>query len=412
MAWTTRTIGLTAVGVAMIGGLAYVALRDDPVPVDMIVVAEAPMRVTIDADAKTRIRELYEVASPIAGTALRAPVEVGQVVAGGETIVARVEPATPSLLDARSRAQAEAAVAEARAALDVARTELTRAEEEAEFVETQFTRVQALVQRGVATTTRLEDATQQLTMARSAVAAARSRVIQAEGSVERSEAALLGPDGDTGREECCVDLVAPVDGVVLDIPTISEHPVAPGSPLVSIGDPADLEIVADILSSDAVRIGPGTRAIVERWGGPDPLQAVLRRIDPAAAKRVSALGIEEQRVDVIFDITSPEEARAGLPGPGRALERVPRRAAGQPPRVVTPGLGRVDGVASIGEAVDAVVGGRSVETSESSQTHYHRLINPKGPADYILCYAEHHDGQWYHKPQWHHKELERDRKRR
>lgn len=312
MAWTTRTIGLTALGIAMIGGLAYVSLREDPVPVDLITVAEAPMQVTIDADGKTRIRNLYEVASPISGTALRAPVAVGQRVTAGETVVARVEPLSPSLLDARSRAQAEAAVAEARAALDVARTELTRAEEEAEFIDTQFARVQALVERGVATVTQLEDATQKGIMADSAVAEARSRVIQAEGTLERSQAALLGPDGDTRAAECCTELRAPADGVVLTIPTISEHPVQPGSPLVSIGDPADLEIVADILSADAVRIGPGTRAIVERWGGPDPLEAELVRIDPAAETRVSALGIEEQRVDVIFDITSPAAERAGL----------------------------------------------------------------------------------------------------
>jgi HlyD family secretion protein len=99
---------------------------------------------------------------------------------------------------------------------------------------------------------------------------------------------------------------------VLSIDTISEHPVQAGAPLVAVGDPSDLEIVADLLSSDAVRIGPGTRAIVERWGGPDPLEAVLTRIEPAAETRVSALGIEEQRVDAIFEIVTPPEGRTGL----------------------------------------------------------------------------------------------------
>jgi HlyD family secretion protein len=107
-------------------------------------------------------------------------------------------------------------------------------------------------------------------------------------------------------------LRAPSDGVVLSIATISEHPVQAGAPLLSVGDPADLEIVADLLSSDAVRIGPGTRAIVERWGGPDPLEATLTRIEPAAETRVSALGIEEQRVDAIFEIETPPEDRPGL----------------------------------------------------------------------------------------------------
>jgi HlyD family secretion protein len=100
--------------------------------------------------------------------------------------------------------------------------------------------------------------------------------------------------------------------VVLSIATISEHPVQAGAPLLSVGDPADLEIVADLLSSDAVRIGPGTRAIVERWGGPDPLEATLTRIEPAAETRVSALGIEEQRVDAVFEIETPPEDSPGL----------------------------------------------------------------------------------------------------
>ena len=109
--WTPRTIGLTVAGAALIGGLAYVAFRDTPVAVDLHTVAAAPMQVTIDADGQTRIRDIFEVAAPIAGTALRAPVEVGQPVASGETVVARVEPVRPSLLDARSRAVAEATIA-------------------------------------------------------------------------------------------------------------------------------------------------------------------------------------------------------------------------------------------------------------------------------------------------------------
>lgn len=312
MVWTTRTIGLTLAGAALIGGLAYVAFRSDPVPVDVITVAAAPLQVTIDADGQTRIREIYEVAAPIAGTALRAPVAIGDPVIAGQTIVARVEPATPALLDARSRAQAEAAVAEAEAALNVARAELARATEEQAFAAMQFDRTQELVQRGVSSVTQLETVTQQRAIAEASVAAARSRIAMAEGTLVRARAALMGPDGADSAAQCCVDLTAPAGGVVLSIATISEHPVQAGAPLVAVGDPADLEIVADLLSSDAVRIGPGTRAIVDRWGGEGSLEAVLTRIEPAATTRVSALGIEEQRVDAIFEIVTPPEARAGL----------------------------------------------------------------------------------------------------
>lgn len=312
MVWTTRTIGLSLAGVALIGGLAWVAFRDDPVAVDLYEVDAAPMQVTIDADGQTRIRDVYEVAAPIAGTALRAPVAVGDPVIADATVVARVEPASPTLLDARTRAQAEAAVAEARAALNVARAELSRAVEERTFATTQFDRTRSLVERGVASTTQLETATQQRAIAEAAVAAAEARIALSEGALVRAEAALMRPEGDDSAAQCCVILTAPAGGVVLSIATISEHPVQAGAPLLSIGDPSDLEIVADLLSSDAVRIGPGTRAIVERWGGPDALEAVLTRIEPAAATRVSALGIEEQRVDAIFEIVTPPEGRPGL----------------------------------------------------------------------------------------------------
>ncbi|MEJ6395922.1 HlyD family efflux transporter periplasmic adaptor subunit [Gymnodinialimonas sp. 2305UL16-5] len=312
MVWSTRTIGLSLAGAAVLGGLVWVAFRNDPVPVDLIEVRLAPMVITVDATGETRIRDVFEVASPITGTALRAPVSVGDRVVAGETIVARVEPVSPSLLDARTRAQAEAAVAEARASLEVAHSDLTRSEEEAAFAQTQFDRTQSLLERGVTTMTQMETVTQQLAIANAGVAAAQSRIAMAQGTLERSEAALLGPGSNGMDEDCCVDLVAPADGVVLSIATISEHPVLPGAPLLAIGDPGDLEIVADLLSTDAVRLGAGTPAIVERWGGPSALNATLVEIEPVGQTQVSALGIEEQRVDVVFDIDTPSEDRPGL----------------------------------------------------------------------------------------------------
>lgn len=313
MTWKARTLLPIALGLAALGGLVYTATRTAPVPVDLIALAPAPMQVTIDADGQTRIRDLYEISAPIAGTALRAPVAVGDRVVAGETVVAEVEPVAPSLLDARSRAQAEAAVDEARAALDVAESDLTRAEEEADFARLQFERTRTLTERGVATLSQLEAEAQRQAVAVSAREAAAARVTMAQGTLERAQAALVGPETAAGSDgACCVRLLAPADGVVLSIAQISEHPVQAGAPLVTLGDPGDLEIVADLLSSDAVRIGPGTRAIVERWGGPEALEAVLDRIEPAAVTRVSALGIEEQRVNVIFTLSSPPEARPGL----------------------------------------------------------------------------------------------------
>lgn len=310
-----RTAVLSAVGLAILGALLYVTFRTTPVPVDLTEVTVAPMRVTINADGQTRIREVYEVASPITGTALRAPVEVGDPVTGGQTLVAIVEPVASGLLDARSRIEAEAAVREAEAGLEVAASQLRQAEEDLAYARQQFDRTKALVERGVASVTRLEDADALVATRQAALGAAQSRLSMAESTVARAKAALVEPalpDVPEGGSECCVRLTAPVDGVVLSVDVVSERPVTAGTTLVSVGDPADLEIVADLLSSDAIRVGPGTRAIVERWGGPNPLSAVLRSIDPVARTKVSALGIEEQRVDARLDITSPVEERAGL----------------------------------------------------------------------------------------------------
>jgi len=314
MKQSPRNLGLIALAVLLLGGLLYMAFRTDPVPVDLHRVARGPMQVTINADGQTQIREIYEVAAPLTGTARRSPVEVGDRVVQGQTVVAVVEPAAPSLLDTRSRIQAEAAVREAEAALHQSESELRKAEEDLAYAQSQYDRVQELVQRGVASITRLEDVTQQVGIARAARDAAASGLDMAGSALERSRAALIAPEAETGlgNGDCCVRLTAPIDGTVLEIDTVSERPVIIGTRLLSIGRPDDLEIVADLLSADAVRLAPGARAMVERWGGDRVLEARLRKVEPVARTKVSALGIEEQRVDALFDIVTPAEDRPRL----------------------------------------------------------------------------------------------------
>jgi len=309
-----RSIVLIVLGLLIVGSLAYVAVRQDPVPVDLAMVQQGPMRVTVDADGRTRIKEVYEIASPIAGTALRSPVHVGDAVVSGETVVALVEPVAPSLLDARTRLQAEAGVREAEAALAVAESQVRQAEEDVSLAESQWSRTQRLVSSGVASQSQLEDAEQRLAVREATLDAARSQFNMAQSGLARAQAALVQPD-QSGRGEddtCCVEIRAPIDGEVLEVNVISERPVAAGKTLLSIGQPDDLEIVADLLSSDAVRLAPGAPAIVERWGGPNALEARLVSIDPSARTKISALGIEEQRVDAVFELVTPPEERAGL----------------------------------------------------------------------------------------------------
>ncbi len=315
-----KTLIIGGAAVLGLGALIAWGFKPDPVPVDLAEITRGEMRITVDADGQTRIRDVFEVASPITGRAQRSPVEVGDRVVAGKTVVAVVRPAAPALLDARSRQQAQAAVAEAEAALQVARSQVRQAEEDLVYANSQYTRVATLVDRNVASLTQLEDAEQVRTIKEATLEAARSTQTMAEGALARARAALIEPDPENpgANGNCCVELHAPTDGVVLDITEISERPVVAGMPLVRIGQPDNLEIVADLLSSDAVRVAPGSRAIVERWGGDKPLEAILRHIEPSAITKVSALGIEEQRVDVVFDLLSPPAERPGL-GDGYAV---------------------------------------------------------------------------------------------
>ncbi len=314
-----RPILLISLGALIVAALVWTAIRPVPVPAELVEVGRGPMQVTLDVDGVTRIREVWEVSSPIAGTARRSPVRVGDPVVGGETLVGVVEPVAPSLLDRRSRIQAEAAVHEAEAALVAAESRMAQALEDLNYAKIRHDRAQALVERGIASQVRLEDAAQSLKVEEAARAAAISARLMAQSTLDRARAALIGPaEPGAPAEVCCVEIRAPASGVVLAIDRLSARPVAVGERLLSIGDPADLEIVADPLSRDAVRIPDGATASVERWGGPGALQARLRRIEPSAVTETSALGIEEQRVEAIFDFIDPPGTPARL-GDGYAV---------------------------------------------------------------------------------------------
>lgn len=303
-----RLILFSAIGLAILGALALAAFRTEPEPVDLHALARGPLAGIVRADGIARVRDVYEIAAPVAGTADRIALRVGDPVVAGETVLAAVEPADAPILDARARALARAALIEARAALDAAVAELAAAEEELNYAEGQHDRAMRLMDRGLTTLVTLEGSARALHTAKAGVDAAASRRAMAAGTVRRAEAALADPAPDG---TCCRRIVSPVDGVVLRIDGASRRPVAAGAPLLAVGDPSDLEIAADLLSSDAVRLPPDAPARVLRWGGA-PLPARLRRVDPVARTEASALGIEEQRVDAVFDLLSPPEARPGL----------------------------------------------------------------------------------------------------
>ncbi len=307
MALLTRRRILAAITLAALAALLWLAFRPQPVPVDLATVVRGPLEVTVEAEGVTRIRQIYQVSAPLTGYATRSPVEIGDPVVAQETVVAAIAPATPAFLDARAREQAEAAVTEGAAALRAAEARVAQRVSDLEYAAAQHNRSLALANRGVVSQSTLDDAALRLRIGETALDAARSEREMAEATLARARAALIGPMSPAeanGADTCCIELRAPADGQVLSIVNRSARLVQAGEPLLEIGRPDELEIEVDLLSSDAVRILPGAPAHVERWGGP-PLAARVRRIDPAAFTKVSALGIEEQRVRVYLDFEGP-----------------------------------------------------------------------------------------------------------
>lgn len=298
-----RTIVIGAVAVAAIGGAVWVSMQPEIVPVDMAEVTAGPMEVTVNADGTTRVRDVFEVAAPVSGTVGRSPVKVGDAVIKGETVIARIEPGEPAFLDERARKQAEAAVAQAEAALALAKTQITVAEADLNNAQRQLNRAFDLHERGTTSDAALETAETAVDIASAQLDSAHATADMRMSEVAAARAVLTQPGERTLDEEeaCCVDIRAPVSGKVLSVTSTSARPVTAGTTLLTIGPTDDLEIVVELLSTDAVRLAAGAPAHIERWGGDMALDAVVREIEPAAFTKVSALGIEEQRVRVVLD---------------------------------------------------------------------------------------------------------------
>ena len=301
---------LLATGAIGLLVLLVLALRPQPVLVETAEVTRGHFEETIVEDGKTRVRERYTVAAPLAGTLLRIGLKSGDAVTIG-AVVASILPNPAPLLDVRAREDAEQRVGaaeaqQARAAALVAQAESTEAQARIDA-----DRSRALVIQGAAPRNRLEHDDLALHTARRALEALRSARHAAEHEVAVARAALLA--GDTSREDSQAwPARSPVAGRVLRILQESETPVSLGAPLVEIGDPTDIEVVADVLTTDAVRIHPGNQVQIEAWGGEQPLAGRVRLVEPGAFTKVSALGVDEQRTNVVIDFVAPPGERTTL----------------------------------------------------------------------------------------------------
>jgi HlyD family secretion protein len=271
------------------------------------------MEVTVEDEGKTRVRHVYTVSAPITGRVLRTPRHVGDPVVADDTVVAVMQATAPGFLDVRSREELQAALGAADAAVGFAEHEVQRIEAALEFAQGELERALALARRDVIATKALDKARVDVETNGHALASAKAQLAVRRGERASIAARLIDPSTDSAPTDVAwsIQLRAPVSGRILEIHQESEAVVLAGTPLIDIGDPDELEVVVDLLSTDAVQVEVGARVRIDGWGG-SSIEGRVSRVDPAGFTKVSALGIEEQRVRTIIDLAEPPEAWSRL----------------------------------------------------------------------------------------------------
>jgi len=304
------------VWIAIAGAVAVtlaISFRPRAVGVDLALVQPVHLTVTRDEEGQTRVHDVYTLSAPVSGRLQRIESHVGDQVTVSETVLAQIEPGDPSLLDPRSEAQARASIQAAEAARELAVAELRDAEAQQDFARAELTRMQDLAREGSVSRRDLDSAERDYKTGQAGLDTARAALQVRSYELELARAQLVSPlTGARSGPDCgCIPITSPVSGRILQIPDQSERIVHEGEMLMQIGDPHDLEIVTDYLSMDAVQIQPGMRVVIDRWGGDMPLEGQVRLVEPFGFLKVSALGIEEQRVNVIIDFVGGGWERLG-----------------------------------------------------------------------------------------------------
>lgn len=308
----------------VVAGLTY-SFWPRPVDVEVVRLTRGPLRVTVDEDGKTRTKERYIVSAPLAGRLARIALRPGDRVLAGKTMLAVIEPSDPALLDARARAEAEARVKAAEAVRKQAVPKLERARYAHDLAVKELQRIRRMVVGRETTLQDVESAESKERMAQEDIKAAQFAMQIADFELDQARAALKRTHDQRSPSDLDgwrFEIPAPVDGRVLRVFQESSTPVTPGQQLLEIGDPADLEVEVDVLSGDAVKIAPGAKVFLEHWGGEAPLLAQVRLVEPSGFMKKSALGVEEQRVNVIIDFLDPPAKRARLGDAYRVEARI------------------------------------------------------------------------------------------
>lgn len=310
---TRKRILYLAVGL-VVAALVVHALKPKPVAVDLAQATRGPMRLTIDEDGETRIKERYMIYAPIGGRLQRISLDSGDPVTADQTILATIEPRDPALLDPRDRAELEARVSAARATVEQTRAQSLKANSDADLAQGELDRAAKLVKTGAISRQEFDDKSHRADAAREAARSAESAVRVAEFQLKQAEAAYTrsAPGATEGSPNWSFPIPSPITGTVLRVLQESAKVVQPGDQLLEIGNPGDLEIWIDVLTTDAVKARPGDEVVIEHWGGETPLEARVRRIEPAGFTKISALGVEEKRTWIVADLTDDREKWSAL----------------------------------------------------------------------------------------------------
>jgi HlyD family secretion protein len=298
-------IGFSAIG------LLIFAFLPEAIKVDLITVEKGDLLVTLEGEGKTRIHDIYVVSTPIDGRITRIESEAGDLVTAGKTIIANMYPANPQFLDKRSEIQAKADVSGAEAALALSNARVKQAQAQLDFELSEFKRIKELFDKHSVSQSGIERAELRIKTLRAELETAQSTYKVMLSRLTVAKARLLKPEtNDNSKlvdQHCQICIHSPVDGMVLRILHKSESIVPVGTPLVEIGNPADLEVNIEMLSTNAVKVKVGDEALIKRWGGNVDIKAIVRVIEPSGFTKISALGVEEQRVNVILSFTDPIE---------------------------------------------------------------------------------------------------------
>jgi HlyD family secretion protein len=366
-----KAVGWSVAALAVASLAAWYLFVPEPVKVDVQTISRGAFEVTVTEEGETRVKEVYRISAPIAGKLERLTLHAGDRVASGER-VASLRPVDPPIRDVRSRLELAAATRASEAAVGLANAQVRQAQSALKFAKADFDRASELVRRRVISQAQMDQAELQIRVKEAELKQAEAALSLREQELQSARAREMEPlqlGSNVADDQCCMAVTAPLGGTVLKVVTESEQVIQAGTTILEVGDTSNMEIVVELLSTDAVGVTPGMTARIENWGGDGALTAKVRRVEPAGFTKVSALGIEEQRVNTVLDFDDPAQAGAKLGHAFKVLVRIVKSQSDSAVQVPIAALFRKGDQWSVFAVQDGKAHQRNVGIAHFSDTH-------------------------------------------